>query len=120
MGQPCAALLPLWALRGLLRRCAAWEWNTPLQGRSLTSSLCCAVCHPLHACRAPARVPASLCTTPARAAALVPQPGPAATVLPRLCPAGGMSFVMIAKALGVQKAAEPAPEPVAAGKQKKK
>lgn len=38
-----------------------------------------------------------------------------------LLPAGGMSFVIIAKALGVQKAAEPAPEPapVAAGKKAK-
>ena len=35
---------------------------------------------------------------------------------------GGISFVMVAKALGVQKAAEPAPppEPVGKGKKKKK
>ena len=37
-----------------------------------------------------------------------------------LCSAGGMSFVIIAKALGVQKAAEPAAEPVPVAADKKK
>jgi len=57
-------------------------------------------------------------TTPNGAA---PPPSHPLTAMLLHLPAGGMSFVIIAKALGVQKAADAAPEPVpaAAGKKQK-